>query len=334
MSILEVNDVFGLSGPLKKLIAVISKGIGAVYKPYLIRRTADAKAYEIKVIANAISENQKEFTKIDYSRGAVQLISLDPKNFQLEQTVTERVQSRVEFQEEKRQHNIESITQKAAAELVNEESVSEEPVDDDWTARFFEYAKDISNKELQELWAKILAGEVKRPKSFSLRTLDLLRNLTKDEAQSFSKIAKLKVSSGANPFVFKGRKDDFLEGYSVTFNDRLLLTELGLLLPDTGISRRFDTNPTDLLILFQCGKYLIKASKKANTPEYRIPLLRFSKIGEELLNLIVNDPDEGYVKEFFFFLQSAQIEVEYSFIISMKDGMYEHSKPWIKFDNS
>ena len=52
---MEITDLAGLSEPLKRLIEVISSGIGNVYKPYLIRKTADAKAYEIKVIANAIA---------------------------------------------------------------------------------------------------------------------------------------------------------------------------------------------------------------------------------------------------------------------------------------
>lgn len=39
--------------PFEKLIDVISKGIGTIYKPRSIRKEADAKAYEIGIIKNA-----------------------------------------------------------------------------------------------------------------------------------------------------------------------------------------------------------------------------------------------------------------------------------------
>ena len=54
---MEIKDLTGLSEPLKKLIEVASQGIGALSKPYLIKKTADAKDYEIKVIAEAIKDN-------------------------------------------------------------------------------------------------------------------------------------------------------------------------------------------------------------------------------------------------------------------------------------
>lgn len=53
---MEITDLAGLSEPLKRLIEVISGGIGNVSKPYLIKKTADAKAYEIKVISDAMAE--------------------------------------------------------------------------------------------------------------------------------------------------------------------------------------------------------------------------------------------------------------------------------------
>ena len=55
---MEIKDLAGLSEPLKKFIEVVSQGVGALSKPYLIRKTADAKAYEIKVISQAIKKTE------------------------------------------------------------------------------------------------------------------------------------------------------------------------------------------------------------------------------------------------------------------------------------
>jgi hypothetical protein len=35
---MEIKDLAGISEPLKKLIDVVSKGIGALSKPYLIKK--------------------------------------------------------------------------------------------------------------------------------------------------------------------------------------------------------------------------------------------------------------------------------------------------------
>jgi hypothetical protein len=61
---MEIKDLTGLSEPLKKLIQVVSQGIGALSKPYLIRKTADVKAYEIKVITEA-SKTRQSLEELD-----------------------------------------------------------------------------------------------------------------------------------------------------------------------------------------------------------------------------------------------------------------------------
>ncbi len=80
------------------------------------------------------------------------------------------ITQRIQFQEEKRQSNIVAVIGQAAQELGDRE-VQDHEVDHDWTARFFNDVQDVSSEEMQQLWAKILAGEVERPGSTSLRTM-------------------------------------------------------------------------------------------------------------------------------------------------------------------
>ena len=80
-------------------------------------------------------------------------------------------------------------------ELENETKVSEEKVNEDWITRFFNTIEDINNEQLQQLWAKILAGEIKQPNSYSLRTLELIKNLTIKEEELFSKIGNLSIQN-------------------------------------------------------------------------------------------------------------------------------------------
>ena len=63
------------------------------------------------------------------------------------------------------------------------------------SARFFSSAQDVSTAELQKLWGKVLAGEVERPGTVPLRTLELLRNMTKAEADLLLKVGSRVASN-------------------------------------------------------------------------------------------------------------------------------------------
>ncbi len=277
--------------PLEKLFDVISKGVGTLYKPRAIRKEAAAKAYEIEIIerarANAIAEGKEiEFETI------------------------ERIQERLLFREFQKQKNIDSISQIASEQIGQEKTVSEEPVDQDWTTRFFNIVEDISDEEMQKLWGRVLAGEVTQPKSYSLRTLELLKNLSRNEAQVFTKASHFVISSYGSPFIFKGSYQEMLTKYGLSFDDRLLLSEVGLLQSDNNIARKLNSALTDKYVMFTSGQCLIKVIKKANSPVNRIEILRFTKIGEELLKLLNPITNEEYIGEFLLRLKEFDLEVE------------------------
>lgn len=71
----------------------------------------------------------------------------------------------------------------------------------DWLMRFFDAVGNISNKDLQQLWAKVLAGEIAEPKTCSLRTLDMIRNMSSEEAEIFSHLCKYVMRSGNSYYI-------------------------------------------------------------------------------------------------------------------------------------
>jgi hypothetical protein len=145
-----------LSEPLTKLVEVTSAGIGTLYKPFgTVRQAkADAKAKAIAVNAD--------------------LEILDIK---------QRAELRIEHRETLRQENIEKVVSIAANEM--SDKVSNEPVDLDWSLQFFDAAQDVCDEDMQSTWARILAGEVSDPGSYSKRTLQFLKTLDKFEAEKF-----------------------------------------------------------------------------------------------------------------------------------------------------
>jgi hypothetical protein len=133
-SLINLGD---LGAPLSKLIETVGSAVGVLYEPTRIVKRAKAE-----VIASKIK-----------AEGDIEL-----------QQLAARAEERLNHVELRRQKNIEAIVSEAAKALP--ESVSEEKVDEDWTAFFFfENCKDVSNEEMQLLWAKVLAGKVAQPGS-------------------------------------------------------------------------------------------------------------------------------------------------------------------------
>ena len=214
---LEVAKAF--VEPLSKLIDTVARGCGIVYEPTHKKRLAKAKAVEISTIAQAIRDNDD--LPIFYNKDGVQIDSTDVK------ALAERASSRLMLQEMRKQQNIEAIVDKAYEELKNETEVSSEPVDDDWIVRFFNSVEDVSNEKIQEIWGRVLAGEIRHPYSFSLRTLETLKNLSQHEAQLFQRYSDYILHYKDIYFLPSERQLD--AEYAITDSDINILDDSGLI---------------------------------------------------------------------------------------------------------
>ena len=205
---------------LEKLVDYAASGVGAVagamLAPWKARREAEAKritaqadADALQIIADAQAKARQSL--IESGQGTLE-ISQDG------------IQQRIEFQERKRQSNIVSVARDAAAELGDKEVLNHEP-DPDWTARFFDSVQDVSSEDLRSIWAKILSGEVETPGRTSLRTLSILKDMSRSDAEALAKCAEYRISS----FVF-------MDSYRKLSGDEggarfLQLGEIGLTYP-------------------------------------------------------------------------------------------------------
>lgn len=153
------------SKPLTKFIEAAERGFGALFEPYKIRRRAKAEADALD-------------TRTEASIAAAEKMV--------------RAQQRIAKTELRRQTNIESIVEKAINVLPEE--VSEESVSDDWLARFRGASQDIGDEEVQRLWAKVLANETLNPGSFSFRSIEALRLMSREDAILFERMSNYVVS--------------------------------------------------------------------------------------------------------------------------------------------
>lgn len=63
-------------------------------------------------------------------------------------------------------------------------------VDDDWLNVFERYAEDATSERMQGLWGKVLAGEVRKPGTFSTRTLRFLSEFSQNDALTFESFSQ------------------------------------------------------------------------------------------------------------------------------------------------
>jgi hypothetical protein len=173
-------NVGDLGQPIAKLVEFISQGIGTEFRPRAIRREAEAEAARQLMLACAAEE-----AKAVQLNGHLQRIAMLADDVQL----VERAKARLLFQEIRGQLNVEAIAQQAIEHLPTE--VGPEPASVDWRNRFLKYAADVSEADMQVLWAKLLAGELARPSTVSIRTLDILHTLGDKEAAQFNSLAEL-----------------------------------------------------------------------------------------------------------------------------------------------
>lgn len=99
--------------------------------------------------------------------------------------------------------------------------------DFDWYMRFYDIVGNISDEEMQVLWARILAGEIHRKGTYSLQLLDILKNFTQKQAELFNRVCSHCFISGDNVYI--PNDNEYLQFANITYRDILDLDALGLI---------------------------------------------------------------------------------------------------------
>ena len=81
-------------------------------------------------------------------------------------------------QEARKEINVSKAIIYAEEALANDAQVPPgRSIDEDWLFAWRDYAGRVSTEDLQKLWGNVLAGEVKSPGTYSVRTLEFIRGL-------------------------------------------------------------------------------------------------------------------------------------------------------------
>ena len=220
---------------------------------------------------------------------------------------------------------------KKASESTNqtEDQIDEKTISDVWLNIFETEARPRSTEEAQLLFGRILAGEIRNPGSYSMRTLKTLGQLDQSIAALFKKFCSACVVYGVfgipnSEIILDARVaslggnpgSNALEKYGLRYGQLNLLNEYDLIISDYNSWHDYNlciVNRDNLALLpFQYqGKHwvLLPLPERENKPELKISGVALSRVGRELFHIVDQDSMPEYTKDLkkFFLGQKLQM---------------------------
>lgn len=217
----------------------------------------------------------------------------------------QRLQRRLRMQQERQQLNLERII--ALSADYAPEYVVDREVDPDWFHHYCELALNIANRNMQQIWAKILACEIAEPGQFSLKTLYMLKQMSHKEALALQQAASLcsrNSAEGSGRIYFgvfqrpslyqlltgRGQALLNLSQFKLSYPDILSLMDTGLLHHAEIESGELAKGDSFQLTIQQHHMQCV-ARKSGLVLQY----YKFSPLGDELLPLLSLQPQPHYL---------------------------------------
>jgi uncharacterized repeat protein (TIGR03899 family) len=293
-----MEDMLGFGKGTEKLIDVISRACGVIYRPIAERKAADAEEYKIRLVSNAKADAKAhEIISLAKAKQQAKIFEDEMKS-----TLLERARLRAEHQQALKQHNLECAIQFAASHIKQE--VSDENVDQDWIDTWAEHAQHVSAEVMQEIWGRVLAGEVAKPGSYSIKALATLRSMSRQEAEALGVACSLAGRHGQNggrfivhfvnmnsfPYYlsFKHREID-LQEHGLLVTDMLMLQSAGLIYTETLSSKELKRGDYRYLHYYDSQ---LKLYCKRGGPTFS--MYRFTAVGDELADLVAAPKNAEY----------------------------------------
>lgn len=215
---------------------VVDKGLGGLLSPWQTRRIARARIGVQREERLALAQAERDIEQIRSGRkrftADYKLVEGRPED----ETAADQgavfcdlaatAQRNLLLEQMRGEVNVSKSLLQAEAELEGDaQAPPDGTVEDDWLIRWRDSASKVSSERLQTLWGQVLAGEIKSPGTFSLRTLEFLKNLSQEEARRIEKLAPFVID---NSFVFSGNQTA-LESEGISFGRLVELQDLGII---------------------------------------------------------------------------------------------------------
>lgn len=272
MDVNILTDIGKFSKPVNTLIKSIATGTGIVYEPHKIVRKAKAEGKALLIKTKTENEVRKLTTQNPIER----------------QDLEHRALTRFVSEETIKQINIENIIEKAIP-LINDNAPTE-LVEQDWITNFFDKCRIVSDTQMQEMWARILASEANTPSSFSKRTVNLVANFDKRDAEFFTKLCTYNWKIKKSTVIINDLKNEIYVKNGINFDTLSYLASMQVV--QIGVSFGYVENklPLDFIGTYYGEKYRFELKKNSLS----IGVVLFTQAGLELAKVCNSKPDDEF----------------------------------------
>jgi len=271
------------------------KGIGSLLEPWHKTRLHDVelKAKYKDIIMTADAEKKAN----DIKNGKLQITDSEKLTLTSVDEISTHIESAQKIENIKKEINVAKAIVYAEKELENDTTeVSEEEIDEDWLYKWKNNASEVSKEELHRMWGSLLAGEVKSPGKYSLRTMGFLKNISQKEAILLEKLGQFIFSN--NNIIYEEYTKDILEQEGLSFNKLLELQELGILMGVDSSSLRVEYDSINehmfSRLFVSCNKALIVEHEDCKK-KITLKIISITKLGKEVLSLGSYEHNKEYL---------------------------------------
>lgn len=166
-----------------------------------------------------------------------------------------------------------------------------ERLDDEKAAYWRTHAEKASSDEMRQLLGAILAGEVNKPGAVSKRTLSIVADMGKDDAETFEKLCAMSVGGYIESealmtpprlFAVAGRENTYCEE-TVVFAELANMEALGLV----NMHSQYTFDLSDGVFVTAIGEQGYAIRKNSEKTEFGFSSVTFTNYGTELASLFM-----------------------------------------------
>lgn len=172
------------------------------------------------------------------------------------------------------------------------EEVSSVQVDADWMVRWRDGAQDAVSVQLKRYWARLLAGEVLKPSTYSVRTMEFMRTISRRDLEMMTICSRFCFDG----FIYRSPGTYFSAALHLPMFEQL--EELGLLRGVYGRPESWSLESTtddDFRVILPCGRKAIFIEGGNPSDDFRLPVYKLTRFGREVFSLSQVDADMAYM---------------------------------------
>jgi len=228
------------------------------------------------------------------------------------------------------QVNLDLVSEEAARQLRDAEYSQSEPqiseIEDDWLNHFEKEASQRSSEDMQKLFGRILAGEIRRPSSFSIKALKIMGEIDRGAATLFKNLCSAcivlqvpkvgQIIDARIPSLGGNAASNALQKYGFSFGQLNILQEHGLIISDYNSYMGYEMCIADkelrvaLGFSYQNSNWgLVPIEDRPPNAPFRVHGVALSQAGRELLKIVEIEPIDHYTNDLRSFFEKEKLRM-------------------------